>query len=151
MAVLNHIIQYRPSTSRLQMALRILLGVALVYAGVSHLTFAREEFLAQVPLWVPLDDDLVVVLSGIVEIVLGASLVALPRYRAIVGWIVAAFFVAIFPGNIAQYLNGIDAFGLDTDTARFIRLFFQPLLVLWALWSTGAWEAWRTRNDGAPG
>ena len=54
------------------------------------------------------------------------------------GWLTAAFFVAIFPGNISQYLTATDAFGLDTDEARFTRLFFQPLLVIWALWSTGA-------------
>jgi uncharacterized membrane protein len=54
-----------------------------------------------------------------------------------VGLIVAIFFILIFPGNINQYVNGVDAFGLDTDQKRLIRLFFQPLLVVWALWSTG--------------
>lgn len=123
---------------------RIGLGVFLLFAGTSHLTFQREEFLAQVPLWVPLAGDLVVVLSGLVEIILGAALVLIPGYRVLIGWIVAAFFVAIFPGNVAQYLNGTDAFGLNTDRARLIRLFFQPLLVLWALWSTEAWRALRS-------
>lgn len=122
---------------------RVLLGLFLMFAGTGHLTFARTEFLAQVPPWVPLNADLVVVLSGIVEIALGASLVFLGKYRVIVGWIVAAFFVAVFPGNISQYVNGVDGFGLDTDRARLIRLFFQPVLVVWALWSTGAWKAWR--------
>lgn len=143
----NKMIHAQPDTSTTQTAFRLVLGAALVYAGVSHLTFAREEFLAQVPQWVPLDGDLVVVLSGIAEITLGAALIGLHKYRAIVGWVVAAFFVAIFPGNIAQYLNGIDAFGLNTDTARFVRLWFQPLLVVWALWSTGAWQAWRNRDN----
>lgn len=133
----------KPNTNRVQLIFRLLLGAALLIAGISHLTTARAEFQAQVPRWVPLDADLVVVLSGIVEIVLGAALIALGRFRHLVGWIVAAFFVAIFPGNIAQYLNRVDAFGLNTDQARFIRLFFQPLLVIWALWSTGAWQAWR--------
>lgn len=149
MGFLQRILAYRPQTNMIQLGLRWLLGVALVYAGVGHLTFARETFLAQVPNWVPLDGDLVVVLSGIVEITLGAGLVVLPRYRALVGLATAAFFVAIFPGNIAQYLNGVDAFGLDSDRARAIRLLFQPLLVLWALWSTGAWGAWRN-TDAAP-
>lgn len=125
---------------------RIWLGIMLLGAGISHLTTARQEFQAQVPNWVPLDDDLVVVLSGIAEISLGLSLVFLGRYRVWVGWVVAAFFVAVFPGNIAQYLNRTDGFGLDTDQARFIRLFFQPVLVAWALWSTGAWQWWRSRN-----
>ena len=143
----------RPSagTSWLQTALRLLLGAFLLFAGISHLTVAREEFLAQVPRWVPLDGDLVVVLSGIAELALGGALIGLARYRVAVGWVVAAFFVLIFPGNISQYVNRVDAFGLDTDRLRAARLAFQPLLVAWALWSTGAWQAWRLRSsDAAP-
>ncbi|WP_456789207.1 DoxX family protein [Cellulomonas sp. P5_C5] len=122
---------------------RITLGAMLLFAGTSHLTFAREEFAAQVPPWVPVDTDTVVVGSGMVELALGGALVALPKQRVAVGWVVAAFFVAIFPGNISQLVTRTDAFGLDSDRARAIRLVFQPLLVLWALWSTGAWKAWR--------
>ncbi len=145
----RNIIHYQPRTSIIQHIFRLLLGAALLYAGISHLTFARTEFVAQVPTWLPLDGDLVVVMSGIVEILLGVALIVLRRYRALVGWVTAIFFVLIFPGNISQYANGIDAFGLNTDTARFVRLFFQPLLVLWALWSTGAWQAWRNRHQDA--
>jgi uncharacterized membrane protein len=119
---------------------RVVLGLFLLLAGISHLTVGREAFTAQVPDWLPLPDDLVVVGSGVAELALGASLIALPRHRVAVGWIVAAFFVAIFPGNISQYLNHVDAFGLTSDLARAVRLFFQPILVLWALWSTGAWR-----------
>ena len=137
---------YGQKTSILRNVFRILLGAALLYAGISHLTFNRLEFVAQVPGWVPLSTDLVVILSGIVEISLGLSLIILPKWKALVGWATAIFFVLIFPGNIAQYLNQVDAFGLDTDQARLIRLFFQPLLVAWALWSTGAFRAWRNRN-----
>ena len=122
---------------------RILLGAFLIFSGVNHLTVARVEFLAQVPPWVPLDGDLVVVLSGIAEILLGLGLVFLVRQRVLVGLATAVFFVLIFPGNISQYVNRIDAFGLNTDQARFIRLFFQPLLVIWASWATGAWSALR--------
>ena len=120
---------------------RTLLSAALAYASVTHLTTNRTEFLAQVPTWLPLDADFVVFASGVVEIILGISLILLIKYQIQIGWITAAFFVAIFPGNISQYVNGIDAFGLDTDQARLTRLFFQPLLVLWALWSTGAWKS----------
>lgn len=132
-------------TTTLQDIFRFLLGGALILAGTGHLTWARTEFLAQVPQWVPLDRDLVVVLSGIVEILLGLSLVLLSRQHVLVGWVVATFFVLVFPGNIAQYLNHADGFGLDTDLARGIRLLFQPVLVVWALWSTGAWAAWRKK------
>jgi uncharacterized membrane protein len=124
--------------------LRWLLGGSLIAAGIGHLTAQREEFRAQVPDWFPVDDDLVVVGSGIVELALGAALIGLPRHRVLVGTVVAAFFVVIFPGNVAQWAEGTDAFGLDTDTKRFARLFFQPLLVVWALGSTGAWRAWRS-------
>ena len=116
---------------------QVLLGAALIYAGITHLTTNRIEFQAQVPTWVPFSADFVVLASGVVEISLGLALASL-QYRRQVGWITAAFFIAIFPGNISQYVNGIDAFGLDTDQARLTRLFFQPLLVLWALWATGA-------------
>ena len=122
---------------------QLALGAFLLLAGISHLTFNREAFQAQVPAWVPLNTDLVVVLSGIAEITLGIALLALHRWRVQVGWVVAAFFVAIFPGNISQFATATDSFGLDSDLSRGIRLAFQPLLVLWALWATGAWRAWR--------
>jgi uncharacterized membrane protein len=124
-------------------ATQALLGAALMYAGITHLTTSRLEFRAQVPDWVPLSADFVVLASGVVEILLGLSLASL-RYRKEVGITTALFFIAIFPGNISQYVNGIDAFGLDTDRARAIRLLFQPLLVIWALWSTGAWRSIRS-------
>ena len=118
-------------------AAQILLGATLLYTGTLHLTTRRAEFQAQVPTWLPLSPDFVVIASGFVELALGLALISLRRRRE-VGIATALFFIAIFPGNINQYVNGIDAFGLDTDQARLIRLFFQPLLVLWALWSTGA-------------
>ena len=128
-----------PASSGLRTVFRWLLGSILVFAGTSHLTVARTEFQAQVPTWVPIDPDLTVILSGIVEIALGSSLLLAKRRRSTVGWIVAAFFVAIFPGNLNQYTQRIDAFGLNSDGLRLTRLFLHPLLPLWALWSTGAW------------
>ena len=116
---------------------RVLLGSAMVGAGVLHLTTQRQEFQAQVPDWFPIDEDLTVIGSGVVEIALGGAFVALPQHRRTVGALLAAFFVAIFPGNIAQYVEGNDGFGLDTDTKRLVRLFFQPVLVLWALYGGG--------------
>jgi uncharacterized membrane protein len=125
---------------------RLLLGLFLLVAGTAHLTFAREEFRAQVPPWVPVDVDLVVVLSGVVEVALGLALVVARRHRPLVGWVTAAFFVAVFPGNVSQWLEGRDAFGLESDQSRFVRLFFQPVLIVWALWSTSAWRTWRERR-----
>ena len=118
---------------------RYLLGAALIFAGVGHFTFSRLAFQAQVPPWVPLDPDFVVLASGAVEIALGLGLIFVARFRKQIGWLTAAFFLAIFPGNISQYLTQTDAFGLNTDEARAIRLLFQPLLIIWALWATSAW------------
>ena len=125
---------------RVRIVAQVLLGAALIYTGILHLTTSRLEFQAQVPNWIPLSADFVVLASGVVEITLGLLLSSLQR-RAAVGIATALFFVAIFPGNISQYMNKVDAFGLDSDRARLIRLFFQPLLVLWALWCTDAWRA----------
>jgi uncharacterized membrane protein len=129
-----------PPSTPLRTAARLLLAGAMVFAGVSHLFWARKDFQAQVPDWVtkaaPIDADGVVVASGAVEIMLGAGLAVLRRDRVLVGRLLAAFFVAVFPGNIAQYLDKRDAFGLDSDRKRLVRLLFQPVLVAWALWST---------------
>ncbi len=133
---------------RVRAAAQVLLGTAMAGAGVGHLTVRREAFQAQVPPWVPLDADFVVLASGVVEIGFGAALLATwkqPR-RALVGAALAAFYVAIFPGNVAQYTEHRDAFGLDTDAKRFARLFFQPVLVAWALEATDARRVWRARR-----
>ena len=117
--------------------LQLPLGAILIFTGISHLTISRIEFQAQVPNWVPFSADFVVLASGVVEICLGIALASL-QHRRFIGLAAAMFFIAIFPGNISQYVNGIDAFGLDTDQDRLIRLFFQPLLIIWALWATQA-------------
>jgi uncharacterized membrane protein len=135
-----------PAVSAVQHVARVLLGAALLVAGLGHLTWAREEFQAQVPSWVPLDADFVVLASGVVEVLLGAALLLLVRRRVLLGWVVATFFVAVFPGNVGQWLEGNDGFGLDTGAERAVRLVFQPVLVVLALWSTGAWAAWRARD-----
>ena len=131
-------------TTTWQRIFRIFLAIFMIYAGFSHLSFNRIEFQSQVPDWVPVSKDLMVILSGIVEMILGLSLLFWKKQRAKIGLLLALFFILIFPGNIAQYLDGRDAFGvLDSDRARLIRLFFQPILIAWALWSSGAWIAWR--------
>ncbi|HTE29509.1 MAG TPA: DoxX family membrane protein [Chryseolinea sp.] len=126
-----------------QHAARVLLGIFILFAGIGHLSYSRKEFQAQVPPWLPLPPDLVVVISGIVEILIGASLVVLLRRRIAAGWIAALFFVLVFPGNIAQLTEHRDAFGLNSELARWLRLPFQGVLIVAALWSTGAWQAWR--------
>lgn len=126
-------------TRMIRTLLRWLLGLALVGAGTAHLGPARQDFRAQVPEWFPLPEDFTVLASGVVEILLGLALLLLARHRRLLGWVAAAFFVAVFPGNVAQYVEGVDAFGLDTDQGRLVRLFFQPVLVLWALAAGGIW------------
>ena len=126
------------ATTKTQNFFRILLGIFMITAAMGHFTFQRIDFQAQVPNWVPMDKDLVVILSGIVELAIGLALIFLTRYKIQIGIGLAIFYVLVFPGNIAQYLNGTDALGMNTDQARLIRLFFQPVLILWALWCTGA-------------
>ncbi|KDN54452.1 DoxX family protein [Flavobacterium seoulense] len=136
-------------TSLFQDIFKIILGAFMILAGVGHLTFQRQEFVAQVPLWLPRDPafvDFVVVSSGIVEIALGLGMIFIAKYRIQIGIVLALFYVLVFPGNISQYNNGISAFGLDTDQKRFIRLLFQPVLILWALWSTNALKYLIFRN-----
>lgn len=124
--------------------MQLALGATLIYTGTLHLTTRRIEFQAQVPPWAPFTPDFIVLASGVVEIALGLFLLSL-RTRKVAGILTALFFIAIFPGNISQFVHGIDAFGLNSDRARAIRLLFQPLLVLWALWSTTALpeHSWR--------
>ena len=129
---------------RFQLVGRLILAAILIFAGIGHFR-DTQEFTAQVPPWAPAP-EFIVYASGVVEILLGLALIALHKYRVVVGWLIAGFFVIIFPGNISQFITQTDAFGLDSDTARFIRLLFQPLLVVLALWSTGAWSAFRNRK-----
>ena len=133
-------------TTTAQKIFRIILGTFMVISGIGHLTFARTTFQVQVPDWVPMNKDLVVVLSGYVEILLGLLLLFWKKYRVQLGIFLAVFYIMVFPGNISQYLNGRDGFGLDTDRLRFIRLLFQPVLIFWALWSTGAWKWLRNKS-----
>lgn len=132
-------------SGKIQNAGRVLLGLILLTAGIGHLTFVRHEFQAQVPPWIPMNPDLVVVLSGIAEIMLGASLIFLIKQRVAIGWIIALFFILVFPGNIAQLVEHRNAFGLNTDLARWLRLPLQGILIFAALWSTGAWNQWRKK------
>ena len=135
-----------------KLIIRLLLGAFMAYAGTSHLTFNRQEFVAQVPTWLQFSSgftDFVVLASGVVEIAFGLSIIFLAeKKRAIAGALLALFYVAIFPGNINQYVNHIDAFGLNTDNLRLIRLFFQPVLIFIALWSTGGWKYWKLWAKG---
>jgi len=128
-------------STQLRTVARVVLGGALVFAGLGHLTFSRVEFQAQVPDWVGVDKNVVVILSGIVEIALGVALVVVRRHRALLGLATGLFFIAVLPGNISQFIDGHDAFGLDSNSARRTRLFFQPVLVAWAWWSTNAFAA----------
>ena len=124
--------------SKIKLIAAYLLGIFMLFAGIGHLTWQRQEFQAQVPYWIPLSKDFVVLASGFVEICFGLLLIFWRQKRAEIGIALAIFFILVFPGNVSQYLEGKTAFGLDTDTKRFARLFFQPLLIYWALWSCGS-------------
>ncbi|MEJ5993269.1 hypothetical protein WG904_02475 [Pedobacter sp. Du54] len=137
-------------TNLIQNVVRILLGIFMISAAIGHFTFQREAFQAQVPNWVPMSKDSVVLLSGIVEITLGLAMLFWATQKVRIGMALALFYMLIFPGNVAQYLNGTDAFGLNSDSARLIRLFFQPVLIFGALWCTGAFDYFKrkAKNKG---
>ncbi len=144
MSYLKQLASVQVKTSTLQNVFRILLGLMMIYAGVGHLSFRQIDFRAQVPTWLTTDMamiDLVVLVSGVIEIIMGVLMVYGGKVKVQIGLILALFYIAVFPGNINQYVNHIDAFILTTDEARFRRLLFQPVLVLWALWSSGALKA----------
>jgi uncharacterized membrane protein len=136
-------------TSFLQNAARIALGAAMILAGVGHLTFQRREFRAQVPRWLPTDpgfQDFVVLSSGVVEVAMGLATILLVKRKREMGITLAVFYVLVFPGNLSQYTYRVDGLGLDTDQKRFVRLFFQPMLIAWALWASGALDDIRTKR-----
>jgi uncharacterized membrane protein len=133
-------------SARIRSTARVVLGSALIVAGIGHLTFARVDFQAQVPDWMGIDKNVGVILSGFVEIALGSALIVVRRRRPLLGLAAGLFFIAVFPGNISLFIDGHDAFGLNSDTARRNRLFFQPVLVAWAWWSTDAFALLRHRQ-----
>jgi len=135
-------------TTTVQNIFRVLLGAFMLYAGIGHLTFLREAFQAQVPTWITTDKgfmDFIILSSGIVEIIFGILIIIGGKFKIKTGIALAIFYVLVFPGNINQYVNHIDSFGLNTDSKRLVRLFFQPVLILWALWSTGALKYFKNR------
>lgn len=142
----NTIILPLNTQTKTQITVRTLFGLFLIFTGTGHLTFMRTAFLAQVPNWVPMHPDTVVVLSGVVELVLGLALIFLYNQQTIVGWIVALFLVAVFPGNIAQLVNHNYAFGLNSDALLWLRLLLQPILIALVFWSTGAWHQWKNKT-----
>ena len=129
----------RRASSPVRTIARVVLGVFLGYTGFSAFHLRPQGLPRPSAAWIPLNADFVITASGVVEILLAVGLVALTRWRVPVGCVVALFFVLIFPGNISQFVTHSDAFGLDSDLSRGIRLLFQPLFVVWALWCTGAW------------
>lgn len=122
----------------LKIPARVALAGFMGFAGIGHFR-DTESFLAQVPRFLPAPEWIVWV-SGVVEIAFAILLLLGGRYVPHVGWALAAFFVVIFPGNISQALTQTSAFGLETDTSRYVRLLFQPVLVVWALWCTNGWR-----------
>jgi uncharacterized membrane protein len=128
-------------TTIIQNIFRVLLGSIMLYIGIAHLSFRRIEFQAQVPTWLTTNEgmmDLIVLISGYIEIAFGVLMILGGKLKVKTGIALGIFYILIFPGNINQYINEIDSLRLDSDNKRLIRLFFQPLLVLWAFWSTGA-------------
>lgn len=126
---------------------RILLGLFLIFAGYLHMTQASSQYALIVPSWIPIEPNIVVFISGLVEIALGLALILLTKYTVYIGWVTAIFFILIFPANIYQYVNEVNAFGMQDDSSRLTRLFFQPIFIIWALISTGAYRAFKRSKN----
>lgn len=140
---------YIMKTTITQNIFRILLGSIMLYIGIAHLSFRRIEFQAQVPTWLTTNEgmmDLVVLISGYIEIAFGILMILGGKLKVKTGITLGIFYILIFPGNINQYINEIDSLRLDSDNKRLIRLFFQPLLVLWAFWSSGAMKHLKNKS-----
>jgi uncharacterized membrane protein len=94
----------------------------------------RDGASAMMPPWIALHLELVL-FTGAAEIAGGLGLL-IPRLRRLAGLMLAIYFVAVFPANIHNALNGLAVEGLpQAGWYYWARLLFQPLAVWWALFS----------------
>ena len=121
---------------RVRTAMRIAMAIFYLAAGLLHVG-TPEKFLPIVPDWVP-QPDLVIVATGVCEIS-GALALMTTRLRKLAGIMLALYAVCVFPANIKHAIDHIDLPGLPSSWWYHApRLAFQPVLVWWALWCSGA-------------
>lgn len=113
---------------------RLALALGMTVAGVAHLV-DPTPFVQHLPEWVPQREPLVL-LTGLIEIGLGLALLAPQPYRRLVGLLVAAYLVAVFPGNIYVAVAGVEVDGQPGGVYPWLRLLFQPLFIWLAVWCT---------------
>jgi len=109
-------------------------SLSLFYIGVGIKHFTNIDFfLVIVPPYIPYP-ELMVYISGLFEIVLGALLI--PRKTRKYGALgLLVLLIAVFPANIYLFTSEIaqNTFGISRQDAL-IRLPFQALLILIAYW-----------------
>ena len=115
---------------------RTALAAGMAVAGVMH--FATPlPFVQHLPAIIPMREA-VIYASGVVEIALGLALLGPSRWRPYVGILLAAFLVAVFPGNLYVAVAGVAVDGQPGGIYPWLRLPFQALFIWLALWSTHA-------------
>jgi uncharacterized membrane protein len=113
--------------------MRWALAIALILIGTDH-WLNPQRYLSMMPPWIPLHLELVL-FTGAAEIAGGLGLLV-PRTRRICGLMLALYFVAVFPANVHNALNGLAVEGLpQANWYYWIRLPFQPLAIWWALYA----------------
>ena len=114
---------------------RYLLAVFFVLAGANH--FWNPSFYLQImPPYLPWHGELVFI-SGICEILGGIGVLFPQPLRRIAGWGLVALLIAIFPANLHMAMNDVPMPGRPPNpTLNWLRLPFQLVFILWALWCT---------------
>ena len=110
---------------------RLALSAMLVVTGVTHFT-ATEALVAMVPPVLPAPGALVYA-TGVAELVFAVLLLVRPTPA--LGWILAAFFLALLPANIYSAWEEV---GLGGHGAAYLwfRVPLQLLFLVWAVYFT---------------
>jgi uncharacterized membrane protein len=125
--------------------MRWLMAAFYIAAGTGHL-IRPEAFLPIVPDFVPLPRETILI-TGLCELA-GAVALLTPRLRKLAGIMLALYALGVWPANIKHALEGIDLPPIpDTWWYHGPRLAFQPVLMWWALFCSGAIDwPWRRKK-----
>ena len=121
-----------PAFATWQASARDALSLILVFTGVSHFTFMKEDFVRMMPPSIPWPRALVY-FTGICEIA-GAVGLLLPELRRLAAYALVAFFLAVLPANIHAALAGVTLRGKPA-MSLWLRIPMQILFIAIAFWS----------------
>jgi uncharacterized membrane protein len=121
-----------PAFATWQASARDALSLMLVFTGISHFTFMKEDFVRMMPPSIPWPRTMVY-FTGICEIT-GAVGLLLPEFRRAAAYGLIAFFLAVLPANIHAARAGVSLRGKPA-TSLWLRIPMQVLLIAVAFWS----------------